>query len=253
MVWRFHVSVALAAICFATSFAYEGPPVDMKEQPHIQEPRSIFNEAAKCPACCVYAAALRRASWELHPKFEERLAPDARRKHLVQDDRVENVVAEALDIVLTHYVQLEQFDHRFAPWKEALRLGAVNDSVIEWRNDLEQWGGDTKLLSFIHEEMANIQGDEVEALAARDLMKGHIEADFALKPTGVLCDADNDHACATRISTLVILKDAAADDREVTKLAEGLCQKQCSGRDVHLMVPLSPVALAHKLGRPLHD
>jgi hypothetical protein len=204
---------------------------------------SNWTDANRCPACCAYAAAIRRSGYDTLPEDGAK----TRAAGMKHDDRVSRVSYEAMLTVVDHFVYVPT-KQRYAP----LVYAKAADVLTHAENDLAEKHvivkGDQKLLDFIHFEMNEVYGDDVEALSARDIMKGRTEADFVRPPGAGICDpnADSGAACPDRMTSLTVLNDRAKDLNERISFAMILCKKVCAKRDVKTAMPME----AQDLGVP---
>lgn len=152
-----------------------------------------LSHEVRCPACVAFAAALRRASWESHPAFDVR-DRKARRKVLHRDERLQDILTEAMDMLLQR-IQYVYFKPPLPPGPEysnALLFSNKSDapkdaSVIFWSlqdlylhrrlqvaefraiRAIQTKNSDESLMHFLHNEIREEMGEQAEALCSLDI------------------------------------------------------------------------------------
>ena len=110
---RFFIAITLIALLFSSSSTTTEVNA-MFKVPDLAPER-------RCPACVSFAAALRRASWESHPPHSAKDRSD-RKRHLNFDNRCQEVLTEAMDVVLTRQA-FAYFSPEDLPLVNKWRLG----------------------------------------------------------------------------------------------------------------------------------
>jgi hypothetical protein len=102
----------------------------------------------RCPACVSFAVSMRRASWETQPSHSTQQRAD-RKRHLNFDSRCQDVLTEAMDVVLTRQAFV-YFSPNDLPTIEKLARtgGAFDEKTGEFASSSssDDDGGDSLLL-----------------------------------------------------------------------------------------------------------
>ena len=195
---------------------------------------SNFTDANKCPACCAFAAAIRRENYDTAP----RAGAKDRHAGLVADERVEDIIHEALIGIVDHYVFVPSRG-RYAPLVYAkAAAGVLTQEQLAMAEKHVEVHGDQKLLDFLHVHLREVYGEEAESLARRDVEKGRLPTDFVRKSAGEPCDFRASAECLDRKTSMVLLKDKSQDRTERVRFAKVLCSKECGKRDPVTALPL---------------
>jgi hypothetical protein len=222
----------------------------------------------RCPACVSFAVALRRASWESHPPFQL-IDRSKRKKILNADKRCQELLTEAMDIVLTKQafvyflpdsipkrgenwdVDLNShillyFNKTDAPARAIGRFWSLQDLYIHRRLQVAdfqkiaqtlQRNTDQSLMHFLHNELREALGDESEALCYLDLYhsKNVTKEEYEITPYGsleMLTAAGKPFDLNADWLELYIQKDHKADEQDAVVWAYKLCKgKDICGKD----------------------
>ena len=241
------VALALAAILVDAQpeedrHGGSADPIDWTDPTALGMPGGIyesnFTEKSKCPACVAFAAVVRRVSWDNMPKADALAASSSnRKKTLRNDDRVTDIVDEALHTFVNNYV-LVPGRQRYAPYVYAKSAGALNPAELELAERQKHHGGDQGLLAYLHNDLRVDFGEKAEGLAGRDMFKGRVVADYVRLPWQGYCDPALTVECADRMASLTLLVDKPRDLAEKESYAAALCKAACGKRHIRTALPL---------------
>ena len=170
----------------------------------------------KCPACIVFANALRKVTYDTNPPFTVTDAKK-RRKQLVADDRIMDTIAESIDVVLSNFMtvlvgqdgkparvvpfspawgddaenDMLQYGMTFWPARSMRAFGWLSPDSIEAHERKKRSGGDNDLLNFINGDLYTEFEERVEEMTTSDFLSlnnetGEVEWDrYVAPPAGL--------------------------------------------------------------------